>query len=225
MRQSLYLLIALVAGLVIGQFSVKPDLRRAREEIASLRQQAQSRDRRGSPLRNVTQMLQMPEPAAPPPSPAPPPSSPAPSEPAAPALRAPTHFTNEILAAAELWQTRAALARATLMDRLNASPVQAQLFDQAITNMNAQLAEKIRAWTDHLKQQPEVTAEVALRMMNDLSGPVLATYEQLDEIFSGDWRAAAGRQFQLFDFINPAVALPLAEVEAAWSAPRPRRGR
>jgi hypothetical protein len=219
MRASLSILVALVAGLVIGQLSVKPDLRRARAEIQALQEQLQARGRRDNNLRNVTAMLRMPEPT-PVESPRPPATNGPAVERAAPA---PASFSNELHTAAELWRTRSEVARGTLLDRLAASPVQAQLFDQAITNLNAQLAGKIQSWAEYLRQQPEVTPETGLRMMNDLSATVLATYDELDQVFPGDWRATAGRQFQLFDFINPAIALPLAEIEGAFGGRRPRR--
>lgn len=227
MRQSLYVIVALVAGLVIGQLSVRPDLRRARAEIASLQEQLRRRGQRESGLPNITAMLRLPELAA---SAS---STPAvesaettsDSELAAPQeapRRDAASFSNEIQTAVELWQTRSALARTALLDRLNASPVQAQLFDQVVTNMNVELAAKIRTWADYLREQPEVTAEVGLRMLTDLGATVVAGYDQMDELFGPDWRTAAGRQFQLLDFIQPSVVLPLVEVEGI-SAGRGRR--
>ena len=38
-------------------------------------------------------------------------------------------------------------------------------------------------------------------------------YDDLDRTLPEDWRDKAGPKFQVFDFVNPEVALPLTEVE------------
>jgi hypothetical protein len=241
MKNSLYIVLALLAGLVIGNFSVKPDLRRAREENKSLKDQLSLRSRRDDNLRSVTSMLRVPQPG-----PAPATNAPAVQKPPEPeavvtnvtnvvtddfrTARARTEdarrsFEEQIKTAVELWKTRSELARNSLLSNLSATPEQTQMFDQAITNMNAQLAEKIRQWTDYLKQQQEVTPESAVRMMNDLSSTIVASYDELDKTLPADWRDKAGPEFQLFDFVNPEVALPFAEVQGALGERPFRRGR
>ena len=238
MKNSLYIVLALLAGLVIGSFSVKPDLRKAREEIKSLKGQLSLRSRRDENLRSVTSMLRVPQPGPAPATNAPP--LPRPVEPvivvtnmtnmATGEVRAANVNTNrsfreQIESAVELWKTRSELARNSFLSNLSATPEQTQMFDRAITNMNAQLAEKIRQWTDYLKQEQEVTPESAVRMMNDLSSTIVASYDELDKTLPADWRDKAGPEFQLLDFVNPEVALPFAEVPGAMGNQPSRRGR
>jgi hypothetical protein len=108
------------------------------------------------------------------------------------------------------------------LGNLNASPVQSQLFDQAVATMNQQLGEKIKRWAEFLRDQPEPPPEIGLRMMHDLGGTLVTAYDELDRVLEANWRAKAGNEFQLFDFINPEVALPLANAPEVWRR-RPRR--
>jgi hypothetical protein len=55
--------------------------------------------------------------------------------------------------------------------------------------------------------------------MNELSGIVVTTYDDLDRTLPEDWRDKAGEKFQVFDFINPEVAMPLADVEGIMNRP------
>ncbi len=74
-----------------------------------------------------------------------------------------------------------------------------------------------------MKQQGTFSPETGLRMMNDLSSTLVKAYDDLDRDMPADWRDKAGKEFQLFDFINPEVALPLADIENfPQMRPRPR---
>ncbi len=227
MKNSIYIVVALLAGLVIGNFSTRPDLRQAREEINSLKQQLNVRGRRDDNLRSVTSMLRVSQPEAvivtntvvvs------------APGQTAGTASGAVAAVTNQAVAtsesrrsareqmeqAIELWKTRSELARNSFLSNLTATPDQTQVFDRVITNMNTQLAEKIRQWTDYIRQQPDsdLTPETSVRLMHDLGTTVLSAYDELDAAFPADWRDKAGTEFQLFDFINPEVGLPFAELQ------------
>ena len=46
MRNSLYIVVALLAGLVLGSWGVKSDLRKARKEATGLQQQLEGRNQR-----------------------------------------------------------------------------------------------------------------------------------------------------------------------------------
>jgi hypothetical protein len=229
MKNSIYIVLALLAGLVVGNWSVQSDLRKARQEITGLKEQLDARGRRDNSLQNITSMLRVPDPV---------PETTTERPRRRPSRRSSTNeiavagatsssTTNAVVAndaerksmeeqiktAVDLWKTRSTLARNGFLEKIAATPVQSQMFDQAITNMNQQLSQKIQQWTDYLKQQQrELTPETGVRMMNDLSGTVVSSYDELDRVLAPGWRDQAGPKFQLFDFINPEVALPLAEV-------------
>ena len=79
--------------------------------------------------------------------------------------------------------------------------------------MNLRLGDRIEQWTDYLKVKGELNPEDGIRMMNDLSSVMVLTYDELDGSMPPNWRDEAGEDFQLFNFIDPEVAMPLAEVE------------
>lgn len=234
MKNAFLIVAALLVGLVVGSWSVKSDLRVARQEIADLKKDLAARGRRETGLRGITSMLRIPEPTAPS-LPEMPPENVAPR--ADKPARVPStgstsqvqatrqNFDDQMKSAVELWKTRSALARNSFLSNVAATPVQTQLFDQTVERMNQQLGERIRQWTDHVKQQKQVTPETGVRMMHNLGDTIIAGYDDLDRALPADWRDKAGPEFQLFDFINPEVALPLAEVEGAFNAARPRRNR
>jgi hypothetical protein len=222
MRNSLSIVIALLAGLVLGNWGVKSDLRKARKEAAEFREELNRRTQRQEGVRGITSMLRVPEPtrsrrpaAA---SPAPDTSTntaaaAAPATTNAPASARSRSFGENIQEAVELWKTRSALARTSFISNVGATPVQTQMFDQTVEAMNKELGDKIQQWADYVKQQKTFSPETGLRMMNDLSSTLVKSYDELDRAMPADWRDRAGQEFQLFDFINPEVALPLADIE------------
>lgn len=238
MKDVLTIVISLLLGLVVGSWSVKSDLREARKEIDTLKRDRSRRDRREDNLRSVTSMLRIPEPAAPSLPELPPEEKPRTVGTITPggigASTAEVHsvqgpvreedrrkaFEEQIKTAMELWKTRSALARNSFISNIGASPVQTGLFDQTVERMNQRLGEKIRQWTDYVKDQRQVTPETGLRMMNNLSESMITAYDELDKTMPPDWRDKAGSEFQLFDFINPEVALPLADVQGAFEGRR-----
>lgn len=231
MKNAIYVVVALLVGLVLGAWSGKSDLRTLREEVDKLKTALRNRDSRQDSLRQVTSMLRLPEPTEPAVAPPATTQPPSPAEPVTVGelptdLPPPRESMEEqIQMGVDLWKTRSALARDGFLNNVAASPVQLQMFDQATARMNEQLAERIRQWADYVKQQQAMTAETGLRMMNDLSQPVIAAYDDLDKSFGTDWREQAGEKFQMFDFINPEVALPFAEVEDTIDHSPFRRGR
>jgi len=220
MKNSLYIVLALLAGLVLGNWSVKSDLRKAQKEIASLKEQVNQRGQRQDSIRSITSMLRVPEPSSRQEPTTTVASTNTPTASVEVTTNAPPStksdresFREGIKTAVDAWKTRSALARDGFLSNINATPVHTQMFDKSIEAMNKELGDKIQQWADYLKTQKEVSAETGLRMMNDLSGTLVKSYDELDRVLAPGWRDQAGEQFQLFDFINPEVALPLADAE------------
>src|SRR5260221_3486708 len=62
MKSSFVVIVALVAGLVLGSWSGQSDLRRTRKEIAGLKAQLSRRALSGGDLRGITSLLRIPDP-------------------------------------------------------------------------------------------------------------------------------------------------------------------
>jgi hypothetical protein len=115
--------------------------------------------------------------------------------------------------AANAWKVRSDIARAGVLSNTAASDDQAAQFDVTIAAMNLRLSNSVRTWVDYVKEQQDVTPETGLRIMNDLSSSLVYAYNDLDRALPPDWRDKAGPKFQVFDFVNPEVIMPLTEVE------------
>lgn len=234
MKTGFWVLLALLMGMVLGGLGPKADLRQVREELSQLRKQQPRRT--GDRLTGITAMLRIPDAEPPteprrrgPPRPVAVTETPL-DEAAGPAATSNTRpmrvesdvsesepdratLKHRIEQAADLWKMRVDLARNGFVANVASKPELATLFDALIADMNARLAANIRTWVDYLKTQPDFTPETGIRMMNALSTDLVQTYEDLDATMPAGWRTQAGADFQLFDFIDPQVALPLTEVE------------
>ena len=52
-----------------------------------------------------------------------------------------------------------------------------------------------------------------IRLARDFTTAMAITYDELDASMPEAWQQDAGESFSLTDFVDPAVALPLVEVE------------
>jgi hypothetical protein len=221
MKNAFFIVFALLAGLLIGNFSIKGDLRKAQEEVTALQAQLKQQGRRQGNFQNVASMLRVP---TPPVIPKRPPRVFGPGKnkdldaddiPAGQRDEKAEKktFEEQIEKAMELWKTRSDLARNNYINNTGANPQQTQAFDSAVRQMNDELGKKIKDWAEKLKEPNAGTPETGLRMMHDLGYSLISGYDDLDRSQPPDWRAKAGDKFQMMDFINPEVALPLSGVK------------
>lgn len=236
MRIFLCSLLTLLTGMILGAWGPKADLRRANAEIEQLQKQAHSRKGNTS-LDGITAMLRIPENGAAKPSrhevtvsshatiaassnqapvatvrfssrPRPGPTDDDQSPPTDPQT-----LQERLRIASEVWKARADLARSGFVSNVTTSEVQSSQFDLVVADMNLRLGTAIREWVDTIKEQKDLTPETGIRMMSALSGELVQTYDQLDAAMPADWRQHAGDKFQVFDLIDPQVAMPLTEIE------------
>lgn len=228
MKTAVTVLIALLAGLMLGSWSIKADLRKATGEIDTLKAQLAKKGGAHSGLNGITSMLNLPE-VKPEPArgrrrlPVPPPVIPADSNaPASVATVTPVASTNahsmqnQLEQAANLWKVRSDLARNSYIANVTTSEAQAMDFAVSMEAMNLRLSNSIRTWVDLIKTEKTLTPEKSILMINDLSATLVWAYKDLDRTQPPDWREKVGSKFQVFDFINPEVALPLVEAEGVF---------
>jgi hypothetical protein len=78
--------------------------------------------------------------------------------------------------------------------------------------MNRRLAHAIEAWAAGIETR-EANAEDGIRLMNQVTGALVLTYDEMDRKLPATWRQTGGKGLQLMDFIDPSVARPLIQVE------------
>jgi hypothetical protein len=235
MKTTVYVLIALLAGMVLGNLPIKGDLRSARHEIDDLKKKLSSQNTGPGSLGGITSLLRLPETTRPAargkaggapkpirraarPSPAPESVTVTTAPPVTPGSAfqpdpTPTNLNQMLETASSMWKTRADLARNSFVSNVTTSSDQAASFDVIMAAMNIRLSNSIRTWVDVMKQEADLTPESGVRIMNELSSSLVLAYDDLDRTMPEGWRTNAGPKFQVFDFIDPEVARPLTEVE------------
>ena len=128
------------------------------------------------------------------------------------AVLSPEDLQARIDEAAELWRTRIQLARATALEKLGIAADSADAFDTALSDMNGRLRESMQAIADALVNEEEMTPEIGVRLMNDISAAMVETYDQIGGCVDGTKRGDVA-QLNLAEFIDPSVAEPLVAVQ------------
>ena len=238
MKIGIAVILALLAGLVLGGWGPRADMRQARDRIKELEKKVNKQEASAGKMETVKAMLRVKDDEVraaarrrerkPPPLKLPPPPEDEAETMAASSsphgTNAPPRFGQNLKEAAELWSTRVEMSRNSFIGNLGLNPQQTALFDGLTAVMNAQLEERIGKWATALKQKEEMSSEDGIRMMTDLGGVLTKSYDEMDQAMPQGWRDKAGSEFQLVNFIDPAVATPLTEVEGKIQQ-RQRRDR
>lgn len=225
---ALWLAVVLLAGLLLGGWGPRLDLKKAREELKSLKDGQAKTTGRSAELAGLQAMLRLPEgerrPRRPP--------RPAP-EPATQSVARVAETTNpplqrldrqaEMRKASELWLTRVAMARSAFVSNVQLDKEQEKSFDVLIEAMNLRLGAGVDKWVDALRAKGTLQPEDGLRIVNDLSGVLVLTYDEMDRTMPADWRQKAGENFQLVNLIDPDAVMPLMELDDI-AMKRPRSG-
>ena len=114
--------------------------------------------------------------------------------------------------AQDLWRTRVELAVTQWKEKLSIEGAASEQFDAAIDSMNEQLYDTMQAMAQTLSQQERMTPELGLRMMGDATTILAETYEKIGACVPPERRAEVS-EMQVFDFIDPGVAEPLISVQ------------
>lgn len=224
-------MVALLCGLIIGNSASKADLRHARGEVEKLRRELASRGSSPTSINGITSILNLPEAHKPSaaarrnenalqdPTPALPlaatQSVASASTGTGQTHRAHASLSKQLETASELWKTRTDLARNSFLSNVSSSDEHAVRFDVIMAAMNLRLSNDVAQSVAAIKTNQTMSAETGLRMLHTLSGDIVQAYQDLDQAMPDDWRGKAGAKFAVFDFINPDVVLPLAELDGA----------
>lgn len=131
---------------------------------------------------------------------------------------------NQIEKAAELWQLRSDIARSAFIANARLTDEYIVQFDVLVEAMNLRIANEIELFAGKLKQAEEQpSSEAGVRLANGVTKALVLTYDEMDRTLPGEWRAGAGKDFELVNFINPMVAMPLTDVEDKLNRPQQRQ--
>lgn len=236
----LFIPLALLVGFVLGGLGPRHELAKAKTEIDWLKTKP---SRRGDTSLNlITDVVRIPkerteeptrvEPVEESdttdligPSPPPEPTSPSGSETPSP-QPAPESLEDQLALAREAWAIRSDIARSTFLSRTGLSGEESIQFDVLQAAMNLRLRASFEKLANLLSAGQEMSPELGIRAINEITGALTVTYDELDRKLPSHWRETAGEDFDLTDFIDPSVAEPLIPVEKKLSErPRDRRRR
>ena len=115
--------------------------------------------------------------------------------------------------AAAVWKARSDLARSGFLSTVAETDALAAQFDVSMAAMNLRMSNSVRTWAESVGQRREVSSEDGIRIMSELSSTLVQAYNDLDRTMPAGWRAKAGPEFEVVNFINPEVVMPLTDVE------------
>jgi len=229
-RAWMAVVVALLAGLMLGRIGPQEDLRQLNDRAASLQKELAGRHRPGggtmlagmrSMLGVSKQDLEAGAQAR---------HARAAAEPLTNAEFTATNeaqhgrhsFSNQIAKLKETWLLRSAIARTNFISRAELDAQQAAEFDTTIEAMNLRVGETVDKWAARIRQEGSMSPESGLRMMNEISQAMILAYDDLDRRLPPEWRQKAGPRFEMMTFVDPEVLTPLQEFDQLFQPPGPR---
>ncbi len=224
MKNFLWIPLAVLAGLALGSWGPRTELRDANDRISLLEQQltvATAPSDRG--MTGVTDMLRIPRDSRQERRTDPPPVDEEPDEPAAahtqrdipgeepqPESRR-RGLEERIEDAVELWRVRSSIARNTFIANAGLKEKDVIAFDVVIKAMNIRMESVLHDWAERIEEGTPLDPETGVRLINDITSVLTLTYDELDRKLPGTDRRE--HELALRDFIDPAVAMPLVRIE------------
>lgn len=121
------------------------------------------------------------------------------------------NYETELKEAKELWQTRVEIAKSQWVSKLDLDAEGEALFDEAITAMNEEIYQTMEVVADGLKNSDHMTTEAGMRVVNQITGTLLDTYDELREVVPQEKQGEL-ETMEMPDFIDPAAFDPLVDV-------------
>ena len=114
--------------------------------------------------------------------------------------------------AADLWRTRSEVAKASAFSKLGLDDAGKAKFEDAIAAMNERLRESMQIVADQIASAEEMTPELGIRLMGDVSASLAETYDAIGLCVANDRRDDVSK-LNIADFIDPSVAEPFVAVQ------------
>ena len=123
--------------------------------------------------------------------------------------------------AKELWQTRCELARTQWKAKLGVKDGDAGSFDRVLDDMNAELTDLMREFTEEIEQSRTLSAELGVKMMSAVTRTLSESYDALGECVD-EGRRTEVSNLPIHEFIDPSVLEPMVTVQDYLEPPEER---
>ena len=121
--------------------------------------------------------------------------------------------------AADLWRTRVEIAKTSAVAKLGLDAAGVAAFDEAIASMNDRLRESVQIVVDQIASSEEMTPELGVRLMGDVSASLAEAYDAIGACAEEGKRGDVSK-LNIADFIDPSVAEPFVSVQDKLEAMR-----
>ena len=121
--------------------------------------------------------------------------------------------------AADLWRARVEIAKTSAVAKLGLDDAGIAAFDEAIAAMNDRLRESVQIVVDQIASAEEMTPELGIRLMGDVSASLAETYDAIGACAEAGKRGDVSK-LNIADFIDPSVAEPFVSVQDKLEAMR-----
>ena len=225
MKQVIWIPLALLGGLILGSWGPRLEAKKLRTDVEALKKELKERNPNQNTFGTLTSMMRIPEsdaasrrgPPLPPPAvstnaPAPGGTN-APPRPHRPREQFRRDLRERIDEGMEAWRIRSDIARNNFVADSGFTPEQAAQFDVLMKAMNIRLRDRLTKFADTVKAGEKLTPESGARVIHDLSGIVVLTYDEMDRTLPTTWRATGSKRLDLADMVEPTVAEPLIDIE------------
>jgi len=213
-------ILCLMAGYLFGRWAPQSKLQTQKQEVENIREQVKKEARDGRGLRGVSQILQIER-------------TPFTTN----VVEKIVVITNEVNvvvtntvnervrerdnrdmrsridAAKEVWETRVDIARRTFLDKVDANRETRREFNGILQGMNMHMRVVVNDWAAEMEQYDDVYPDDSLKLMENVIGAMGVAYKRMDETMPENWRESAGKDFNLFDLIDPSVGEGLIKLE------------
>ncbi len=137
----------------------------------------------------------------------------------------PEDLRARIAEAQDLWAARVDIARAQWKSKLRISGEAEKAFDDALQEMNENLYMSVANLAERLAGEEKMTPELGLRLVGDTTTIMAEAYDKIGASVAPEMRGEVSG-IMMTDFIDPAVAEPLIDVQDKLQDFHPRpRGR
>lgn len=137
----------------------------------------------------------------------------------------PEDLRARIAEAQDLWAVRVDVARAQWKAKLGIAGDAEKAFDDALQEMNENLYMSVANLAERLAGEEKMTPELGLRLVGDTTTIMAEAYDKIGASVAPEMRGEVSN-IKMTDFIDPAVAEPLIDVQDKLQDFQPRpRGR
>jgi|GEM_PF-1487770 len=113
----------------------------------------------------------------------------------------------------DMWEFRSNVAKDSFYANLELDSEQAVAFEASVEIMNMRLKQGMETWAEKVRENGTPRVQDGVRLMQMMTSSMVEGYDQLDAGLPENWEDDAGKDFKMFDFIDPRVAQPIFDLE------------